>query len=91
MAVRPNTLTGPYAGAIRPVARLLSKHQGPLEGEECKAALKEIHLGIWELQEYYRTLEQLSITDRTNLRAFKKKTRKFFSALTLRRGFLRWI
>lgn len=49
MAIDPITLTGLYTGAIGPVARLLSVHQGPLAGEERKAALQEMHLGIWNV------------------------------------------
>ena len=43
MAIHPIALTGPYTGAIGPVARLLGIHEGPLGGQERKAVLEELH------------------------------------------------
>ena len=83
MAIHPITLTGPYAGAIGPVTRLLSIHQGPLGGEERKAALEEMHLDIVDVsvrkvsfKNTRELVERLSTTDRTNLTAFERKIRR---------------
>lgn len=46
MTIDPITLAGPYARAIGPVAWLLRIHQDPLGGEQRKAALEGMHLGI---------------------------------------------